>query len=341
MLARTSSRMFKLIDIVVPSERAGQVVALAQDLGATEVRLFAADEEGSRIVRIPAGRIDRQGLIDRVQALLGAGGDWRLVQIPTELVLPRSDADTDLDEQARAEAARAAVVATREELYASVSSGGRIDRNFIVLTTLSTVVATLGLVTDNVAVVIGAMVIAPLLGPNLALSLGIALGDRKLVSRALAANAVGMGLVLMLSLAVGYLLPIDLASRELIARTNIGYDGVAIALASGAAAVLSLTNGLSNALVGVMVAVALLPPAATCGMMIALGHGKLAAGAALLLGSNLICVNFAAQIVLFVKRIKPRTWLEREAARQSMRTFFVILLVLLGCAMAAIALRLD
>ena len=70
----------------------------------------------------------------------------------------------------------------------------------------------------------------------------------------------------------------DLASEELLARTDVGFDGVVLALASGAAAVLSLTSGVASALVGVMVAVALLPPTATLGMMLATGQTELAAG---------------------------------------------------------------
>jgi len=104
----------------------------------------------------------------------------------------------------------------------------------------------------------------------------------------------------------------------------VGFDSVALALASGAAAVLSMTTGLPSVLVGVMVAVALLPPAATLGIMLGSGQLHLALGAGLLLAVNLVCVNLAAKLVFLVKGIRPRTWWQKEKARQSMTTYLVI-----------------
>lgn len=131
--------------------------------------------------------------------------------------------------------------------------------------------AAIGLIESNVAVVIGAMVIAPLLGPNLAFGLGTALGDASLMRKSALTNSVGILLAIALSVLIGLFTLFDVSSPELIPRTQVGLDSIALALASGAAAALSLTTGLSSVLVGVMVAVALLPPAVTFGLM--LGHG--------------------------------------------------------------------
>jgi uncharacterized membrane protein len=97
----------------------------------------------------------------------------------------------------------------------------------------------------------------------------------------------------------------------------VGFGGVAVALASGAAAALSLASGVASALVGVMVAVALLPPTATLGMMLASGRIELAAGAALLLAVNIVCVNLSATLVFLFKGLRPRTWIEKRKAQQS------------------------
>ena len=96
-----------------------------------------------------------------------------------------------------------------------------------------------------------------------------------------------------------------MTSPELAGRTNVGLDSVALALASGAAAALSLTTGLSSVMVGVMVAVALLPPAVTLGLMLGHGEGSLAAGAGLLLAINVVCINLASKVVFFIKGIRP------------------------------------
>jgi uncharacterized hydrophobic protein (TIGR00341 family) len=208
----------------------------------------------------------------------------------------------------------------------------------VVLVFLSTVVAGIGLITDNVAVLIGAMVIAPLLGPNLALAFGVAVGDRELIAKALLTNAAGLTLAVALAACVPLFVAVDVTRGELAARTVVGYDSVALALASGAAASLSITTGLSSTLVGVMVAVALLPPAATFGICLAEGAFRAAGGAALLLAINIVSVNLAAHAVFLAKGIRPRTWWERQGASQSVRLTLLGLTATLVALIALIAL---
>ena len=102
-----------------------------------------------------------------------------------------------------------------------------------------------------------------------------------------------------------------------------------LALVPGAAEALSVTTGLSGVLVGVMVAVALLPPAVTLGLM--LGHGKtnLAINAGLLLVINGVCTNLSSKVVFFIKGIRPRTWYEKEKAQRAMTTYVVVWFVTL------------
>ena len=183
--------------------------------------------------------------------------------IPVEATVPRPAEEEPTENDKEKDKASAAAT-SREELYNKIAKNAQLDLNFLVLVFLSTVVAAIGLIKNNMAVVIGAMVIAPLLGPNLALALGAALGDGRLMGRALRTNLAGLSLAFVLSIIIAILWPVDVTSRELLARTDVGLDSVTLALASGAAAVLSITTGLPSVLVGVMVAVALLPPTATC-----------------------------------------------------------------------------
>jgi uncharacterized hydrophobic protein (TIGR00341 family) len=188
-------------------------------------------------------------------------------------------------------------------------------------------------------VVIGAMVIAPLLGPNIAFAFATSLGDKTLFWQALKTNAAGLGLALALSIGIGLIWPVNLGSAEILARTEVGLDSVALALASGAAAGLSLTTGLSSTLVGVMVAVALLPPTAVLGMLIGGARWDLAGGAALLLSVNLVCVALSAKVVFLAKGVKPRCWTERDRARQSMALYITLWAMLLTILVAIIVVR--
>ena len=106
-------------------------------------------------------------------------------------------------------------------------------------------------------------------------------------------------------------------SEEVLSRTVVGLATVALALASGAAGALSMTRGLPSVLVGVMVAVAILPPAATFGMMLGMAEFEKANGAALLLAVNIVCINLSAKLVFLLRGIQPRTWAEQQRARTS------------------------
>ena len=274
-------------------------------------RLSEVDSRGRRLLRLTFTDNGGQKAIDAVQAILEDEADWRLVVIPVEATAPRVDESLD-DAQKKKRA-----LALREEMYQDITKGARLDSDFVLMTVLSTIVVVFGLSADNIAAVIGAMVIAPLLGPILAFSFGSALGDLQLMLRAARTAGSGLALGLVISFAIGMFYTPNLYSDELMARTVVGLDAPALALASGAAAALSIATGLPATLVGVMVAVALLPPAATAGLLAGSGEWTLAGRAALLLAINVVAVNLSALLVYFYKGVRPRTWLERRSAKRS------------------------
>lgn len=274
-------------------------------------RLSEPDDHGRRLLRLVFKDGDGQKAIDAIQAIMEDEGDWRLVVLPIEATLPKIDESIDAATKTRR------TLALREELYDDVAKGARLNSDFLLLTALSTLVVVFGLSADNIAAVIGAMVIAPLLGPILAFSFASALGDLTMMGKAARTSLAGLALGLGLSFAIGLIYEPNLASVELMSRTVVGLDAPALALAAGAAAALSIATGLPATLVGVMVAVALLPPAATAGMLAGAGEWTLAGRAALLLAINVVAVNLAALLVYFFKGVRPRTWLERRSAKRS------------------------
>ncbi len=326
----------KVIEVVADAGHLDTVLSIGEQHEVLDSWSTPPGEDGRVCVRMLVRPDGRQTVMDALQSALGANERTRVIILPIEAVWPLPKEEED-EEAAR----RRSVETTREELYSQIESNARLDGTYLLLVMLSTIVAAIGLVQDNVAVVIGAMVIAPLLGPNIALALGTALGDRPLMARALITNLAGMTLALALSYGLGLVWPGHLVqiSTELSARTDVGLDSVALALASGAAAVLSLTTGLSSVLVGVMVAVALLPPTAAMGLLLGSGHTTEALGAGLLLAVNVVCVNLSAKVVLLVKGVRPRTWLEKAKARQSMTAYLLFWIVTLAVLIAAIYLR--
>lgn len=307
----------KIVEVITREGHIEAIRRLARDNGASDHWLGPLNEDDRQAVRILIAPEQRQQLLDALQARLGSSEGSRILIYPLELALPR---DTESEERLR----KASTTTTREELYSEVSKGAQLDGTYLLLVALSTVVAAIGLLENSPAVIIGAMVIAPLLGPNLAFALATALGDSSLMWQALRTGIIGLGSALILSIIIGMLWPSEQFSHEVLSRTEAGLDSIALAIASGAAAVISLTTGLSSILVGVMVAVALLPPTAVIGMMIGQGEWQLAYGATLLLAINIVSVNLAAKLVFLFKGVKPRTWLEKQQAKQSMRNYLVI-----------------
>ncbi len=317
----------RLVEVIASPENLEKLPAIVSEL---DIKDFwpAGGKLDLAVYRILVEQEKSQQLLDALQGILGPDG--KIVLITPEAVLPHPEPSP--------EQTKSSSQTTREELYEEVEKGARLTSNFMLLVALSTFVASIGMIKDNIAVVIGAMVIAPLLGPNIALALSTALGDTKLLWSAAKANFAGLGLAIAIAFVEGLLWPVSLASPELLARTDVGLDSIALALASGAAASLSLTTGLSSVLVGVMVAVALLPPAATLGLMLGSGQNELALGAGLLLAVNIVCVNLSAKLVFLVKGIKPRTWLTSEKARESSTVYLLIWLVSLAILTAIIVI---
>lgn len=315
----------KYVEIIAAAGSSDTIAAIAEKVKAVDFRLGVIGEDGMQQMRMLVNADSLQLTLDTLQNVLGAQSTSHIVVLPVEASLPKPVEEKDKKNNSATSA--------RELLYEEVMTGARLDLSFLLLVILSTIVAAIGLIENNVAAVIGAMVIAPLLGPNLALSLGTALGDVALMRQSAQTLFVGILLAVALSAVFGLFWPSALSSPELMSRTSANFDSIILALVSGAAAALSLTTGLSGVLVGVMVAVALLPPAATLGIMLGAGHLELAMGAGLLLVVNIVCVNLASKIVFFLKHIHPRTWLEKEKANRAMIRYvlgwIITLLVLL------------
>ncbi|MCK4742625.1 MAG: TIGR00341 family protein [Sulfuriflexus sp.] len=316
----------KIIEVIADHGHLDTILGIAEQQGVADHWQSAVAEDGRCAIRMLVSPDSRQAVLDALQSVLGTSENARIIVTPVEVSLPREEENED-------DKAQRKTALSREELYNTVSQSNRLDGRFLLLVFLSTIVVMVGLLEDNVAVVIGAMVIAPFLGPNIALALGGALGDNQLIWQALKTNLTGMIFALSLCALLGWWWPYEISSQELLARTNVGLGSIALALASGAAAVLSMTTGLSSVLVGVMVAVALLPPAATLGFMLGSGNYDYATGAGLLLAVNIVSVNLAAKLGFLFLGIKPRTWLEQQRARQSIASyiaFWLVSLIALG-----------
>lgn len=196
----------------------------------------------------------------------------------------------------------------RAEVQVQMRASSRPDFDFFLLVILSCVIATLGLLTDSAAVIIGAMLVAPLMSPIIGLGLASITGDSKLLGNA--ASALLRGLLVavliafLLTLGNRWLpfiqLGIDTLPGEVLARTHPSPIDLMIALAGGMAAAFALVMpNISAALPGVAIATALMPPLCTVGVGLALGRWDVAGGAFVLFITNSVAIAFAASLVFF------------------------------------------
>lgn len=327
----------RVVEVFAPHEMGTVIRKVFQEHTPVDVWSVAENEEGGRRVVFRA-LVDpdyQQDTLDALQDALTGSEGWRILLLPLDATLPKPEPNED-EEKSRERRRRAS---SREVLYNQIEKGAEADSDYLLFVALSTVVAGAALATNNVAVLIGAMVIAPFLGPNLAFAFGAALGDSDLMSKGIKTLGVGFAVAVALSIFGGAVLPLDFEAKELLDRTRIGLDGVAVALASGACAALALTSGTGASLVGVMVAVALLPPAVAMGIMIGAGMPFRAIGAAELFLVNVASVNLSALAVFRFRGIEPRLWLKKFEARQSRRRAFLTLGALLLLLVGAILLK--
>lgn len=291
----------KLLQVTAPIAAQTNIQKIAEKEGVIAFHKDCETDDDHAVFSLLTDSTHRQALVDMLQELASLSPKFRINIMPVDTTIPTANTTGSSD--------------TREELKAKMAQGALLNFNYLLLTFLSTIVALIGLLQDNIAVVIGAMVIAPFLGPNLAFAFATSQGNSGLMFYGFRTGTVGVGFACLIGVAFGYLWGGVPDSAELMARTTIGLDGVALAVASGVAGVLSLTSGLSMTLVGVMVAVAILPPAATFGFMLGAGEVKLAYGALLMVSVNIVCVNLSGLLVFLAKGISPRRWFEKRMAK--------------------------
>lgn len=214
----------------------------------------------------------------------------------------------------------------RLELHARLEAGSRWRPEFMAMLGLATGLAALGLLQSSTAVVIGAMLVAPLMTPMLGAGLGIAQGNPQLASRAAAAVIRGTVLAIAIGALFGVLGGDGELTPELAARTAPSLSDLFVAALSGVAAAYALSRPeLGEALPGVAIAAALVPPLATTGISASMGALEAARGAALLYATNLVVIILAAAVVFRLAGMRPD-----GAGRPWASTTLLVLLLVAG-----------
>lgn len=325
----------RLIEMVIPRGYREDVVEVLQKSKVVEI-LDMELASDFMLFKILLTTEDSESTLDRLEKRFSHLNGFRIFIIPVQASIPRI-VEISKDEKGLTpeEESVAAERISREELYSNVLSVSKPTKIYFIMVILSALVASIGVLNNNVAVIIGAMVIAPLLGPNMGLSLATVLKDKDLAIISLKSIIVGVGISIIISVMIGILVTFDPSIPAIALRTDVALAGIVLAFASGIAGSIAFTTDVSSALIGVMVAVALLPPLSVFGLLLGSGFYYLATGAFLLFLVNLVCINLSGLITFYVQRIKPlKTWEAFKAYRvtylaMGIWTFVLIILLVL------------
>ena len=329
--------MSRLVQVMLPAGKQETVLETLDDEG---VDYVVVDETSGReyvaVVWFPLPTNAVEPVLDRLREV-GIGEDAYTVIVDTNTVVSRRFEQLE-EEYAESEESEDRIA--REELTTRASELAPALPSYVIMTTVSAIIATAGLLLDSPSVVVGSMVIAPLIGPAMATAVGSVVNDPEMFKRGVrlqllgALLAIGGAAVLALLLKTLHLVPpgLDITTLgEIQERLAPDFLSLAVALGAGVAGVVSLTTGVSSALVGVMIAVALMPPAATVGIGMAWGQPAVALGAGVLALVNWLSINVAALVVLWYRGYRPESFFREDDAR-------VATLKRVGTLVAAIAL---
>ncbi len=193
-----------------------------------------------------------------------------------------------------------------KDLFVDLKEEARASSSFVILMLLSTLLATVGLFLNSASVIIGAMLIAPLMQPIVSFSMGVLRQDKKLFFESLKTVAIGIFIALISSAFVALILPFDNLTNEMAGRLSPSLLDLMVALISGvAAAYAKNSDRISGSLVGVSIAVALVPPIATAGIGLGWMNFDIFYHAFLLFLTNFVGIVFAAAMIFLFKGFSP------------------------------------
>ncbi len=320
----------RLIEMLAPVSDQDVVDELLE--GDSEVMDFWYDWVSKKqiLVKMIVSVENSQSVLDKLQDEFSDRPGFRLLLFEVKATYPVVDKEEDKEEEPKKSGI------SREELYASISDHTECSRFYMLLIVISAIVAALGVLRNDIALIIGAMVIAPLFGPNIALSLATTLADYELGRKALKANLFGILIAFLLALAIGMLLEVDPDIPQIVSRSSLGLGDIVLALAAGIAGAIAFTRSLLEPLIGVMVALALLPALVTSGLLLGAGYTYLSIGAFSLFFVNLIGINLSGVVTFMAQGIGPREWWNADKAKKASHQAIVIWISLLLILMAVI-----
>lgn len=217
-------------------------------------------------------------------------------------------------------------ILSQEELYSKAQESAEFNGAQWGLIGLSSIIAALGLASDNLIAVIGAMMLAPLLSPFVSGALSLTVGDRKLMVSSLKAGVLSVLIAIALSFVAVIPFPVNMnPTLQLVSTPSI--ISILLSVFVGAAAALTFVTGLRDEIAGVAVAIALVPPIASIGIGLRMSDLALVANASAVASMNMLAVIISGYLCFTILGLKPSTYYKKKQAQKIQYLIPIALLV--------------
>lgn len=319
--------------MLVSDDRVSDVVDVLDDENIDYVRYRARtpDDEEQWLVEVPVPTDAIGYMLDRFEEAGVRSDQYTTVATLESAISPRS-------EELKQRFADDFDPLTQMELKSKAQDMSRDPTSFLAMIFLSAIIAAGGLLVDSPAIVVGSMVIAPIVGPVMTASVGGVTGDRRMLVNSIWLQAAGLLTAVVAAGGFSFLLQflgffpetLDIGSIELIGlRLSPGFVTMVVGFTAGAAGAFGITTKGPTSLIGVMIAAALIPAAATVGIAAAWSEYRIAVGASLLLLATIILINLGSFVVL-VQFYSPdeKGWLSSASGRRLVLLATVVVVVL-------------
>lgn len=299
----------RVIDAVLDPDRADALRERAERCEHDVIELSRTDDH--IVLRVLVMHSDPDEFLEGIRKDLREDGrdpkDAHYAVFEPLAIEPKPDPEEEQDEEEHE--------AGTDEIESFVDDGAKLTTSFVVLSALSGVMAAGGLILDNVAIIVGAMVLAPLFKPLALVGVATVLGDAERMVRSLALTTLSLAMSAVVGGVITLVTPGVEVTPQIVARSSISAFDLVIAVAAGIAMTLVLLKRDVTAIVGVVVAASLVPVAAALGVVVALGEWASAGGAAFTLISNVCGILLGLTIGLRVSQLHGLTHADRRKGK--------------------------
>lgn len=304
----------KRIEVTVPAENREDVVEVLEEHDRS-VTVIEAERDGEKLVRCEfvQDSAELDGVIQDLKEIKEIdSGDLAVEVIEQKAFVEKGK---------RRKGGSSSISAN--EMYTKAFDFSSFDTKSWLLIGLASAIAVMGISAENLIVVIGAMVIAPMLGPFMSSSFGLVVGDRKIIRQSMFYGAGSIVLAVAFSALIS--IPFSIESNNLVSLiADPGFTTVPLSLFVGSAAAVAFSTEARETLAGVAVAIALVPPSAVAGIAISSWKPALLFNVSLVILSNVMALILAGSITFKLLGVSPATYYRKKVSKEKMRKAIAI-----------------